>query len=46
MHTGSIPIIGSFGFATLGKGFELVVDAVNKEFDEAVVRISMLRLSR
>ena len=37
----SIPVIGSFGFATIGKGFELVVDAVNKEFDEAIVRINI-----
>ena len=36
-----IPIIGSFGFATQGKGFELVVDAVNKEFERAKVRINM-----
>jgi hypothetical protein len=36
-----LPIIGSFGFATPGKGFELVVDAVNKEFDEAIVRINI-----
>jgi hypothetical protein len=36
-----VPIIGSFGFATAGKGFELVVDAVNKEFDEAIVRINI-----
>jgi hypothetical protein len=36
-----MPVIGSFGFATMGKGFELVVDAVNKEFDEAVIRINM-----
>ena len=36
-----IPVIGSFGFATIGKGFELVVDAVNKEFDEAIVRINI-----
>jgi hypothetical protein len=37
----SVPVIGSFGFATPGKGFERVVDAVNKEFDEAVVRINI-----
>ncbi len=37
----SIPIIGTFGFATPGKGFELVVDAVNKEFDEAIIRINI-----
>jgi hypothetical protein len=36
-----IPVIGSFGFPTVGKGFELVVDAVNKEFDRAIVRINM-----
>lgn len=36
-----IPIIGSFGFATKGKGFEHVVEAVNKEFDKAVVRINI-----
>jgi hypothetical protein len=36
-----VPVIGSFGFATPGKGFELVVDAVNKEFDQAIVRINI-----
>lgn len=36
-----IPVIGSFGFATPGKGFELVVDAVNKEFNEAILRINI-----
>jgi hypothetical protein len=36
-----IPIIGSFGFATKGKGFEHVVEAVNKEFDKAIVRINI-----
>lgn len=38
---GDIPSIGTFGFATPGKGFELVVDAVNREFDEAVVRLNI-----
>jgi SAM-dependent methyltransferase len=37
----AIPVIGSFGLGTPGKGFELVVDAVNKEFDEAIVRINI-----
>jgi len=37
----SIPVVGSFGFATPGKGFELLVDAVNKEFDKAIVRINI-----
>lgn len=36
-----VPIIGSFGFATPGKGFELVIDAVNKEFDDAIIRINI-----
>ena len=37
----ALPVIGSFGFATPGKGFELVVDAVNKEFEEAIVKINI-----
>ena len=36
-----IPVIGSFGFATKGKGFEHVVEAVNKEFEKAIVRINI-----
>lgn len=36
-----IPIIGSFGFATQGKGFELVVEAVNQEFDRARIRLNI-----
>lgn len=36
-----IPIIGTFGFATKGKGFHHVVDAVNKEFDKAIVKINI-----
>jgi FkbM family methyltransferase len=36
-----IPVIGSFGFATPGKGFEHVIDAVNKEFEKAVVKINI-----
>lgn len=35
------PIIGSFGFPTPGKGFEFVVDAVNREFDQALVRFNI-----
>ncbi len=37
----TVPVIGSFGFATHGKGFERVVEAVNKEFDEAIIRINI-----
>ena len=40
-HKQPVPVIGSFGFAAPGKGFEHVVDAVNKEFDEAIIRINM-----
>ena len=36
-----IPVIGSFGFATKGKGFQHVVEAVHKEFDQAVVKINI-----
>jgi hypothetical protein len=36
-----IPVIGSFGFATKGKGFQHVVEAVNKEFEQAIVRINI-----
>lgn len=37
----AIPVIGTFGFATKGKGFQHVVEAVNKEFDQAIVRINI-----
>ena len=36
-----VPVIGSFGFATEGKGFHHVVEAVNKEFSEAIVKINI-----
>jgi hypothetical protein len=36
-----VPHIGSFGFATRGKGFQHVVEAVNKEFEQAVIRINI-----
>jgi hypothetical protein len=36
-----VPVIGSFGFATRGKGFQYVVEAVNKEFEKAIVRINI-----
>ncbi|MHB8473436.1 MAG: glycosyltransferase family 4 protein [Gammaproteobacteria bacterium] len=38
-----VPVIGSFGFGTPGKGFELLVEAVNREFEEAVIRINIPR---
>lgn len=40
-----VPVIGSFGFGTPGKGFEHVVDAVNREFDRAIVRLNIPRAS-
>lgn len=33
--------IGSFGFATPNKGFEKLVERVNLEFDEAIIRLNM-----
>ncbi len=36
-----IPTIGSFGFGTLGKGFEKLVSTVQNEFDEAVIRLNI-----
>lgn len=38
---GNVPVIGSFGFGTPGKGFELLVEAVSREFDQAVVRVNI-----
>ena len=40
-ETKAVPVIGSFGFATSGKGFEHVIDAVNREFEQAVVRLNI-----
>jgi hypothetical protein len=40
-RTGGTLTIGSFGLATPGKGFELLMSAVNLEFDEAIVRINI-----
>lgn len=37
----NIPTIGTFGFATKGKGFQHVVNAVNKEFDQAIIKINI-----
>jgi hypothetical protein len=35
------PVIGTFGFATSGKGFDHVVRAVNREFDNAHIKINI-----
>jgi len=37
----SITTIGSFGFATPKKGFEKLVQKVQQEFDEAIIRLNM-----
>ncbi|WP_372400718.1 hypothetical protein ABMY26_35825 (plasmid) [Azospirillum sp. HJ39] len=41
LHNRDIPVIGSFGMGTPGKGFEHVVEAVNREFERAVLRINV-----
>jgi hypothetical protein len=40
-ETRAVPVIGSFGFGTPGKGFELLVEAVNRSFDQAIVRVNI-----
>jgi hypothetical protein len=40
-----IPVIGSFGYATTGKRFDKVIEAVSKEFKEAIVRIHIAQAS-
>lgn len=37
----NIPTIGSFGFGTPNKGFEKIVELVQAEFDEAVIRFNI-----
>lgn len=37
----SKPVIGSFGFGTFRKGFEKIVQLVQQEFDEAVIRFNI-----
>ena len=37
-----VPIIGSFGFYGDSKGFDKLIDAVNNEFDEAIIKINTL----
>jgi SAM-dependent methyltransferase len=36
-----VPVFGSFGFATGGKGFEKIIEAVQQEYDEAVIRLNI-----
>jgi hypothetical protein len=37
----NIPIIGSFGFGFTNKGFDKIVQHVNDEYDEAIIKIVM-----
>lgn len=37
----AVPTIGSFGFGTGGKGFEKIVEQVQKEFDQAIIRFNI-----
>jgi hypothetical protein len=39
--TREIPVIGSFGFATAGKRFDLIIDQVNREYNEAIIRFNI-----
>jgi SAM-dependent methyltransferase len=34
-----IPIIGSFGFGTAGKGFQKLISRIQDEFDQAIIRL-------
>jgi hypothetical protein len=36
-----IPVIGSFGLPHADKGFDLIVKAVNEEFERAIVRLNL-----
>lgn len=36
-----MPIIGSFGFATAKKGFEKIVQLVQRDFDQAIIRLNV-----
>jgi hypothetical protein len=39
----AVTTIGTFGFATAGKGFERLIIAVEEEFDEAIIRLHVPR---
>lgn len=36
-----VPVIGSFGFATMNKSFDLIVKQASEEFENAIVRINI-----
>lgn len=37
----NIPVIGSFGFATPNKRFDLIVKKVSEEFEQAIIRLNI-----
>jgi len=37
----SRPVLGTFGLPTMGKGFDKIVTAVNREFDSATIRMNI-----
>lgn len=37
----TIPTIGSFGFATPGKGFHKIINLVQEQFDEAIIKFTI-----
>lgn len=37
----AVPTIGSFGFGTKGKGYSRIIETVQDEFDEAVIRLNI-----
>lgn len=40
-HAPVLPTIGSFGFGTPKKGFDKIVDIVQQEFDEAIIKLNI-----
>ena len=40
-NSNTIPIVGSFGFATQGKNFDKIVELVQENFDEAIIRLNI-----
>jgi hypothetical protein len=40
-YENEIPIIGSFGFVTSGKNWHCIIQQVNEEFDQAIIKINL-----
>lgn len=41
IHSPSVPTFGSFGFGTKGKGYTKIIEVVQQEFDEAIIRFNI-----